>query len=120
MNGTMWKVMVLAVSVAMVGPAAAEPAEAVRIVKQVFKKGGSNTAGVADLTIANNNDYAVKDLKIRCLFTARDSGKVSEIQQTIAGPVKAKSEQLFKKVNFAFVDLSKVDGACDVRAATPG
>jgi hypothetical protein len=90
----------------------------IKVVGQVFKKGGYNTAGIADITIANDNDFAVKDLKIRCVFTDRKTGKVSEIQQSIPATVPAKGQQTFKKVRFAFVDTRTADGACEVTGAT--
>lgn len=98
--------------------AAADPADAVKVVKQTWKKGGHNKIGITDITISNDNAFAVKDLKIRCVFTTKATGKVTEIQQTIAGPLKPKSEQTFKKVSFGFVDTEAAEGACEVRDAT--
>jgi hypothetical protein len=100
-------------------PALAGPAEAVTVVKQVWKKPGRNNAGVADITLRNGNDVAVKDVRLKCVFTTARTGKVTEIQQTIAGPLKAKAEQTFKKISFGFVDTSASDGACTVVSVTP-
>jgi hypothetical protein len=108
----------LAVMLVPLAAVAADPADAVKVIKQVWKKGGHNTAGIADITIGNDNPFAVKDIKIRCVFTTRSTGKVTEIQQTIAGPVKPKSEHIFKKVSFGFVDIQAADGTCEVRGAT--
>lgn len=109
---------VLAIVLLPLAAAAADPADAVKVIKQVWKKGGHNTAGIADITIGNDNPFAVKDIKIKCVFTTRSTGKVTEIQQTIAGPVKPKSEHTFKKVSFGFVDTQGADGACEVRGVT--
>ena len=98
--------------------AAADPVDAIRVVKQVWKKGGRNTIGIADITISNGNAYAVKNIKVRCVFTTKSTGKVIEIQQTIAGPVKPKTEQTFKKVSFGFVDTAAAEGGCEIRSAT--
>lgn len=109
------------VAAAVVGlhPAdAAESATGIKVVGQVFKEGPSNTAGIADITIANDNDFAVKDLKIRCVFTDRKTGKLSEIQQSIPATLPANSQHTFKKVRFAFVDTRTADGSCTVTAAT--
>jgi hypothetical protein len=118
----MIKVTFVATAVAVlligVGAAVAEPADAVKIVKLIWKKGGHNTVGIADISINNDNPFAVKDIKIKCVFTTRSTGKVTEIQQTVAGPVKPKTEQIFKKVSFGFVDTQAADGACEVRGAT--
>lgn len=111
-------VSVMAVLLVGMGVAAADPADAVKITHQVWKRGGHNTIGMTDLTIRNDNAFAVKDIKIKCVFTTKSTGKVTEIQQTIAGPLKANAEQLFKKVSFGFVDTQAADGECDVRGAT--
>ncbi|MDR3467680.1 MAG: hypothetical protein P4M07_17260 [Xanthobacteraceae bacterium] len=97
---------------------AAEPADAVKLVKEVWKKPGRNNIGVADLTISNGNPFAVKDVKIKCVFTAAATGKVTELQQSIPGPVKAMAEQTFRKVSFGFIDTRAEQGACQVLAAT--
>ncbi len=109
----------VAVLLVGIGPSiAADPADAIKVVKQIWKKGGHNKIGITDITISNDNAFAVKDLKIRCVFTAKATGKVTEIQQTIAGPLKPKTEQTFKKVSFGFVDTEAAEGACEVRGAT--
>ncbi|MBR1218629.1 hypothetical protein JQ557_11555 [Bradyrhizobium sp. U87765 SZCCT0131] len=108
----------LAVAVLPFAAAAADPADAVKVIKQVWRKGGHTNVGIADITLGNDNPFAVKDIKIRCVFTTRSTGKVTEIQQTIAGPIKPNSEQTFKKVSFGFVDTQAADGACEVRGAT--
>ncbi|WP_315835114.1 hypothetical protein [Bradyrhizobium prioriisuperbiae] len=100
-----------------IGAAVADPAN-VKVVKQVFKKGSYNKIGIADITISNDNAFAVKDIKVRCVFTTKSTGKVTEIQQTIAGPLKAKTEHTFKKISFGFVDTQAADGACEVRDVT--
>lgn len=98
--------------------AAAEPADAVKVVKEVWKKPGRNNIGIADITINNGNPFAVKNIRIRCVFTTVATGKVTELQQTLTGPVKAGTEQTFRKVSFGFVDTQKAEGGCRVESAT--
>lgn len=98
--------------------AAADPADAVKLVKQVWKKPGRNNIGSADLTISNDNPFAVKDIKLKCVFTIEATGKVSEIQQTVPGPLKAKTTQTFKKVSFGFIDTQAAEGSCSVLGAS--
>ena len=97
--------------------ALADPAEAIKVVKQVWKQPGRNNIGSADITLNNDNAFAVKNIKIKCVFTIKSSGEVSEIQQTVPGPLKAKSEQTFKKVSFGFIDTKAAEGACQVVSA---
>jgi len=108
----------IACLLAGVTAAAADPADAVKVTKQVWKKPGRNNIGIADITINNDNPFAVKNIKIKCVFTTAASGKVTEIQQTVPGPLKARTEQTFKKVSFGFIDTQEAEGACQVVAAT--
>ena len=70
------------------------------------------------ITINNGNPFAVKNIRIRCVFTTVATGKVTELQQTLTGPVKAGTEQTFRKVSFGFVDTQKAEGGCRVESAT--
>ncbi|UTD26294.1 hypothetical protein [Bradyrhizobium sp. WD16] len=116
--GTLCSAALVTTAVGLGAALAADQVTGLKVVGQVFKKGGYNTAGIADITIANDNDFAVKDLKVRCVFTDRKSGKVTEIQQSIPASVPAKAQQTFKKVRFAFVDTQTADGACEVTGAS--
>jgi len=40
-----------------------------------FKKGSYNKIGIADITVSNDNAFAVKDIKIRCVFTTKSTGR---------------------------------------------
>jgi len=104
--------------IACTAAVAAEPVDAVKLTKQVWKKPGRNNIGIAAITINNDNPFAVKNIKIKCKFTTAATGKVTEIQQTIPGPVKAKTEQTFKKVSFGFIDTEEAEGACEVVGVT--
>jgi hypothetical protein len=118
MNRCAGVVAIAGVLLAGMAAAAAEPADAVKVVKTVWKKPGRNNIGIADITLANDNPFAVKNIKIKCVFTTAATGKVTEIDQVVAGPVKAKAEQTFKKVSFGFVDTQAAEGACRVLGAT--
>lgn len=113
---------VTAVAILLLGTGAAvadpDPADAVKVIKQVWKEPGRNNAGIADITLSNGNAFAVKAIKIKCVFTTKSTGKVTEIQQTIAGPMKANAEQTFKKVSFGFVDTKAAEGECSVLGVT--
>jgi hypothetical protein len=99
---------------------AADPGDAVKVVNQVWKKPGHNNIGIADITLRNDNAFSVRAIKIKCVFTAKATGKVTEIQQLIPGPLKANSEQTFKKVSFGFIDTRAAEGNCAVQGATQG
>lgn len=99
---------------------AAEPGDKVNVSIDKWRKPGSNNIGTADVTITNGNDFAVKDIRVRCDYMAKDGGRKIETEQNIATTVKAKSTKMLRKTKFPFIDTASADGACKVRSAAPG
>jgi hypothetical protein len=99
---------------------AAEPADRVSVAIDKWRKPGSNNIGTADITITNDNDFAVKDIRVRCDYMAKTGGRKIETEQNIAVTVKAKSTKVLRKTRFPFIDTAETDGACKVRSAAPG
>lgn len=97
---------------------AAEPGDKVQVSIDKWRKPGSNNIGTADVTITNGNDFAVKDIRVRCDYMI--GGRKIETEQTIAATVKAKSTKMLRKTRFPFIDTASADGACKVRGAAPG
>ncbi len=118
------KTLVLPVTAAimLVGAAplagATELADKVSVSIDKWRKPGSNNIGTADVTITNDNDFAVKDIRVRCDYMA--GGRKIETEQNIATTVKAKSTKMLRKTKFPFIDTASADGACKVRSAAPG
>ena len=97
---------------------AAEPGDKVTVTIERWRKPGSNNIGTADVTITNDNDFAVKDVRVKCDYMSKVGERKIETDQNIAVTVKAKSTKKFKKTKFAYVDTEKAEGACKVRSAT--
>jgi hypothetical protein len=97
---------------------AAEPGDKVTVNIERWRKPGSNNIGTADLTITNDNDFAVKDIRVKCDYMSKVGERKIETEQSIPVTVKAKTVKKFKKTKFAFIDTEKADGACKVRSAT--
>jgi hypothetical protein len=97
---------------------AAEPGDRVSVSIDKWRKPGSNNIGTADVTITNDNDFAVKDIRVRCDYA--DGGRKIETEQNIATTVQAKSKKVLRKTKFPFIDTAAADGACKVRSAAPG
>lgn len=108
--------MVLASGVTMAS--AADPGDKVTVSIEKWRKPGSNNIGTADITVTNDNAFAVKDIRVRCNYVAKDGGRKIETDQKIAVTVKANSKKSFKKTKFPFIDTAAAEGACKVSSAT--
>jgi hypothetical protein len=97
---------------------AAEPGDKVTLTIERWRKPGSNNIGTADVSITNDNDFAVKDIRVKCDYMSKVGERKIETEQNIAVTVKAKSTKKFKKTKFAYIDTEKAEGACKVRSAT--
>jgi maltose-binding protein MalE len=111
--------LAVAVDTAAVDTArATEPADNVTVTIDRWRKPGSNNIGTADITINNSNNFAVKDIKVRCNYVVKAGGKKIETEQNITVTVKPKSKMSFKKTKFPFIDVQAAEGSCKVLGAT--
>ncbi len=99
---------------------AADAGDKVTIKIEKWRKPGSNNAGTADITVTNDNDFAVKDVRVKCDYMSKTGGRKIETDQRLALTVKAKTTKLFKKTKFPFIDQEAATGACKVSGATQG
>lgn len=97
---------------------AAEPGDKVKISIEKWRKPGSNNIGTADITVINDNDFAVKDIRVKCDYMSKTGGRKIETDQRLALTVKAKTTKLFKKTKFPFIDTEAAEGSCKVSGAT--
>jgi hypothetical protein len=97
---------------------AADPGDKVKVTIEKWRKPGSNNAGTADITVTNDNDFAVKDIRVSCDYMAKSGGRKIETDQRLALTIKAKTTKLFKKTKFPFIDQETATGACKVTGAT--
>jgi len=99
---------------------AAEPGDKVKISIEKWRKPGTNNIGTADITVTNDNDFAVKDIRVKCDYMSKTGGRKIETDQKLALTVKAKTTKLFKKTKFPFIDQEAATGGCKVSGATQG
>lgn len=82
-----------------------------------WKLGGFKNVGIVSVTIANGNNFAVKDVGIACEF----SGKSGTVLTTAAGRIydtlRAKGKQTFKEVNMGLIDNQSARASCRVVTA---
>ncbi|CAN5252206.1 hypothetical protein BH10PSE10_BH10PSE10_00400 [soil metagenome] len=96
---------------------AADPGDNVKIAIEKWRKPGTNNAGTADITVTNNNDFAVKDIRVKCNYMSKTGGRQIETDQRLSLTVKAKTTKLFKKTKFPFIDQETAEGSCKVMSA---
>lgn len=110
-----------AVLLGLAAPAlAADPGENVKIVIEKWRKPGSNNIGTADIRVTNGNDFAVKDVRVKCDYMSKTGGRMIETDQRLSLTVKAKTTRLFKKTKFPFIDQDTAEGSCKVTGAVKG
>lgn len=99
---------------------AADPGDNVKIVIEKWRKPGTNNIGTADIRVTNDNDFAVKDVRVKCDYMSKTGGRKIETDQRLALTVKAKTTKLFKKTKFPFIDQDAAEGACKITGAVKG
>jgi len=99
---------------------AAGPGDKVKVTIEKWRKPGTNNVGTADMTVTNDNDFAVKDIRVGCDYMSKTGGRKIETDQRLAITVKAKTTKLFKKVKFPYIDQDVATGSCKVESAAQG
>ena len=109
---------IAAILLSTIGTAfAADPGDNVKIAIEKWRKPGSNNAGTADITITNDNNFAVKDIRVKCNYMSKTGGRQIETDQRLPLTVQAKTTKLFKKTKFPFIDTQAAEGSCKVMSA---
>jgi hypothetical protein len=98
--------------------AAADPLGHLSISRQSFRRGGLGSKALVTFTLRNNNDYAVKDLKIQCAFRSRDGRYSTERRRIINDIVNMKSRKTFSGTLIGFVNIKASRAKCSLLAAS--
>ncbi|EKS35704.1 hypothetical protein [Afipia clevelandensis] len=99
---------------------AAGPGDKVKITIEKWRKPGTNNVGTADISVTNDNDFTVKDIRVGCDYMSKTGGRKIETDQRLSVTVKAKTTKLFKKVKFPYIDQETAAGSCKVESAAQG
>ena len=94
------------------------PADKVTFSIDMWRKPGSNNAGLVDITVNNGNDFAIGAIRLRCDYMAKAGGKKIEAEQNIPLTLKANTKKTFKKTKFPYIDTAAADGTCKLVSAT--
>jgi hypothetical protein len=95
------------------------PEQAMTLSNFRWEAGGFGSVGIATFAIENNNDFAVKDIRLRCAFDAASGTQVSQTFPVIYDTVKPKGKRTFSKVNLGLIHSQSAKALCTVAGATP-
>ena len=95
-----------------------KPLDRVSIVKQSMHRAGLGSRAMASLVLRNENDYAVKDIGVRCAFKSRDGHISTERVRTIDQTVSAKSRQALPPTLIGFITVVASDSKCSLVSAS--
>lgn len=79
-----------------------------------WKLGGFDNVILATFTVKNENDFAVKDLQIRCEAFGKSGTKIDRNTRTIYDVVKAKGTKRLPEANLGLVNSQAERLACDI------
>jgi hypothetical protein len=95
---------------------ASDPRAAMNVVKVDWRREGFGLTAVADVSVRNNNDYAVRLDRVSCRFRTR-SGATEEHAQGVYGVIQPRTEKLIRDVSLGFVDSNAKGIDCSVAGA---
>ena len=94
------------------------PESKVSIVRLEWNKGGFGTVMLATFGVHNGNQYAVKDVKIRCDLAGNSGTTIGSVQQTVFELIPANQTRTFEQVNMGFVRSQASKAVCGVASVT--
>jgi hypothetical protein len=98
--------------------AAKSPLDGLRITSQSWRRGGLGSKALVTFTLANANDFAVKDIEIACTFARRDGSHVTDRRRVIADTVNMKSRKRYAGMLVGFVNVNANKARCSVVTAS--
>lgn len=88
----------------------------VSLVNFAWSKGGFENIMMANFTIANRNDVAVKDITIECQHAGKSGTRIDSNTRTIYDVIKPKSKKTFREFNMGFIHTQAVRSECSIKA----
>ena len=88
--------------------------DGLRISSQTWRRAGLGSKAVVTFTVRNDNDYAVKDIKIACAFTRRDGSHLTDRSRVLTDTVGMKSRKTFARVPIGFVNVNADQAKCSL------
>jgi hypothetical protein len=93
------------------------PADRLTIKSMNWSLAGFKNVGLVSVTIENSNDFAVKDVGIRCNFSGKSGTQLSTNDHVIFDTIPAKTKKAFKEVNVGFINNQSASAICNIETA---
>jgi hypothetical protein len=97
-------------------PLDTDPRTAMNVVKVDWRREGFGFTAVADVSVRNNNSFAVRVDRINCRFRAKD-GAIQNHAQGVYDIVQPRTERLIRDVSLGFVSSDAKGIDCSVVGA---
>jgi hypothetical protein len=89
-----------------------------KISSQSWRRGGLGSNALFTFTLRNTNDYAVKDVEIRCAFTRKDGSHLTDRTRVIPDTIGMKSRKTFTRMHVGFVNVNASKATCSLVTAS--
>jgi len=89
-----------------------------KISSQSWRRGGLGSNALFTFTLRNTNDYAVKDVEIRCAFTRKDGSHLTDRTRVIPDTIEMKSRKTFTRMHVGFVNVNASKATCSLVTAS--
>jgi hypothetical protein len=96
----------------------AVPVNGLKISSQSWRRGGLGSKALVTFTLRNDNDYAVKDIEIACVFSRRDGSHLTDRKRILPDMVNMKSRRTFERLHIGFVNIYANKAKCTPIAAS--
>jgi hypothetical protein len=93
------------------------PADRLAMKGMTWSLSGFKNVGIVNVTIENSNDFAVKDVGIRCYFSGKSGTQLTTTSHTIFDTIPAKTKKAFEEVNVGFINSQSAAASCNVETA---
>jgi hypothetical protein len=93
------------------------PADRLAMKSMTWSLGGFKNVGLVNVTIENGNDFAVKDIGIRCHFSGKSGTELSANNYKIFDTIPAKATKKFKELNIGLINSQSAGASCSVENA---
>jgi hypothetical protein len=93
-----------------------DPRAAMNVVKVDWRREGFGFTAVADVSVRNNNGYAVRVDRINCRFRAKD-GVAEDHAQGVYDIIQPRTEKTIRNVSLGFVSRDAKGLDCSVAGA---
>ncbi|BEV43953.1 hypothetical protein [Afipia carboxidovorans] len=94
-----------------------DPTDRMKLRNGSWSKGGFGSVGMMNVIITNDNNFAVKDMTILCVFNAKSGTTLSERSYTIYDTVDPKASKAFRNLNVGFIDSQSARAGCSLVSA---